>query len=865
MPHKMKLISGFLTFFFIIISAYQTTIKAQIEDDFNDGNHTQDRVWSGDVEHFEVDDQDRLHLSAPYQAGNSALWTESDLVEEVTWQFMVMLDFNPSSANYLDVFLTSNSRDPAQAQGFFVRIGDTQDEISLYKKASNSGGQIKLIDGEDDRTDMSTVELIVKVERDAQHNWTLSSKTPASTEFIVEGSTTDATILSTSYFGLGCYYTKTRSDRFYFDDISIFGKTKSDTISPSLLEAVVKSQSQVELRFSEQVSAPDNSGGQIVHQCSMKAPEETRLLNDSTLSLIFSDPFPENEACDLYLSGIKDMAGNELDTVVQVEYVPPYQPGPYELFITEIMPDPTPNRELPESEYFELYNALNIPLEVQELTLQLGSSSIILPDFHIEPRSHLVVCPKTEEDAFNPYGNTLGIANWPTLLNRGDTVVLFNKSNVQIFEMAYDKQWYRSIDKDEGGWSLEMIDTEFACMGKENWKAAAHKTGGTPGMPNSVKASNPDRAGPEVTQAIALDEHNVIIEFNEKLHRHLPGQLLNSFERVAFTNPLRTGLKLKSKTKLKEGEGLRINVQGVRDCHGNVITDENSEVTAMLPSKSSKLDVVLNELLFDPHPGGEDFVELYNRSEKHLNVKDWSIAEVSDTSSIDKNVISEQNYLFPPRSYMLIAPDLQNVQTNYPHGDYSRVIVTDIPSMNNDEGTLLLYNSNELRLDSVHYKETFHSPVLDDTEGVSLERTTHEKLTGQKSLWESAAEQSGFATPGFENSQRNPATFSNTAIDIQPSVIGPDNDGYRDYASIMYQFEAPNHLVSIEIFDVAGMPVRKIAQNTTVPRKGLFKWDGTNASGEKVPIGHYIVMIESVTPEGDRRVFKEKIAVAAQF
>ena len=90
------------------------------------------------------------------------------------------------TTNYCDVYLVSNSSDiTAATNGYFVKIGNTADEVSLYRK--DVSGSVMLIDGTDGRLNTTAVTLRVKVTRDFDGNWTLLSDTLGGTDYFTEG------------------------------------------------------------------------------------------------------------------------------------------------------------------------------------------------------------------------------------------------------------------------------------------------------------------------------------------------------------------------------------------------------------------------------------------------------------------------------------------------------------------------------------------------------------------------------------------------------------------------------------------------------------------------------------------------------
>jgi len=81
---------------------------------------------------------------------------------------------------------------------------------------------------------------------------------------------------------------------------------------------------------------------------------------------------------------------------------------------------------------------------------------------------------------------------------------------------------------------------------------------------------------------------------------------------------------------------------------------------------------------------------------------------------------------------------------------------TGLPGLPDDEGSVAVVNSTGHVIDFFYYNRNFHSKMIRDEEGVSLERISFSNPTNDDQNWKSASAQSGFATPGLLNSNSRP-------------------------------------------------------------------------------------------------------------
>jgi hypothetical protein len=177
-------------------------------------------------------------------------------------------------------------------------------------------------------------------------------------------------------------------------------------------------------------------------------------------------------------------------------------------------------------------------------------------------------------------------------------------------------------------------------------------------------------------------------------------------------------------------------------------------------------DLVINEVLFNPHPGGEDFVEIYNTSENEFPIGKLFLASRDSKNQLTQIYsLSGKNYLLAPKSYLAVTKDTNAVFPYY-FIDCPECFqqVAKMPSYNNDEDYVVLLNENMEIIDELFYTEKLHHPLFADVNGVSLERISVNESTNLPQNWASASTQAGYATPGYKNSQAGTSKFSNQRL-----------------------------------------------------------------------------------------------------
>ncbi len=298
--------------------------------------------------------------------------------------------------------------------------------------------------------------------------------------------------------------------------------------------------------------------------------------------------------------------------------------------------------------------------------------------------------------------------------------------------------------------------------------------------------------------------------------------------------PLFTEVMLKLPSALHSRIVYQLTVKNVSDCSGNSPGILNkAKVGFPLPADS--FDIVFNEVLFNPKPGGYDYIELYNRSDKVIDLKQLYLANRNSTGSLSNTrQVNLASYLFFPGEYIVITENKKWLPENYPVKDYSRIIeIAALPSLPDDKGIIVLTNLQGDIVEELHYDESWHFALIDNKDGVALERINYNQ-PNEKSNWTSAASTAGYGTPAAQNSQFRADLQAQGFITILTPVFSPDNDGIDDFANIKYPMTEPGYVANITVFDINGRPVRYLAKNATLALNGYFRWDGLDDNLNKL-------------------------------
>ncbi|RYZ23426.1 MAG: hypothetical protein EOO16_04960 [Chitinophagaceae bacterium] len=839
--------------------------RAQLTEAFADSNFTAAPAWSGTPGAWTVNAALQLQSTHPLPNSSFYLATPLPLAGDLQWELWLRLAFGTSSANYTDVWLLSASADPAAPgnTGYFVRIGGTQDEVALYRK--DPAAAVKIIDGADGLTAGSDNQLRIRVTRTgAQFRL---QRAAAMGSFITEGTATDAAYASGSWFALQARQsTSSFFGKHFFDDIRILPFV-ADTDAPRILSVRALSDTTADLRFNEPVLPADAAVA-----ASYRIGGETALAaatdpaDPALVHLRFATRFPQGQTILLTAVNMHDEWGNLLlrDTGSFIWYTA--RRG--DVLLHEFMADPEPSAGLPATEWVELRNVCPYPVALQGWHFSAGGDrSAPLPDILLAPDSFLLLAPASAAARLLSYGAVAGLAPFPSIDNSGDTLALLSAEGKVIHAVAWDRSWYRNNIKEEGGWSLELVDARNACGGAGNWKASANTQGGTPGHPNSVAAINPDTDPPSLLRTWMIDSLQLVAVFNEPLDSSTAAAATYTLSNgIAITEavpvgPLFVEVRLLLSRPLEAGDVSRLTVDGASDCSGNAVGPHNSAGVGM-PVAPAAGKVVINEILYQPNTGGAEWVELYNYGTAPIDLSQCLLAG-RNSSGVLTNAkrLRARPWLLFPGAYAVLTGDAAAVVQQYavarPDGLLEQA---GLPALPDDGGAVVLLDAAGNVLDEVRYDPDWHYPLLHEPRGVSLERISATAPAQDPHNWHSAAQPAGYATPTARNSQHRDGGGGD-GIEINPRVFSPDGDGMDDLVFVEYALEENGYMANVHLYDAGGRLLRRLVRNALMGRSGRWHWDGTDENGRAAVPGVYIALIELFRPDGKREVVKKSFAL----
>lgn len=596
--------------------------------------------------------------------------------------------------------------------------------------------------------------------------------------------------------------------------------------------------------------------------------------NDSLL-ILFNNSLINRQNYTLQIDSAFDCSMNKIadNTAIIFTYIPIEAAQQNDIIITEISPNPKPNMALPDAEYMELFNRSSNIISLNNLKIKSGSTITSIGNIQLYPDSFLVICDDSKFSLFSTFKNVVAVTSFPTL-SLDDEVILLNETNHIIHQIAYKQSWYNNNVKADGGWSLEMIDAKNPCGTASNWTASKNANGGTIGKQNSVKGINEDKLKPILTRVYPINANRLEVIFNETVDSNMAcspntiliNPIISGNYKYSFSDDFFKHLIIDFEDSIKQNVVYTLRVNDLLDCADNVLT-ASSFLDFGLTKPADTNDIAINEILFNPRTDGVDFIEIYNKTNQFLDVRNLWIGNRSSDNLIDNFYpLADSGYMLLPNNYYVITTNSEIIKQQYFVQNSNNFIeINSLPSMNDDEGTLVLFSKPETIFDELKYDDKMHFSLIDNKEGVSLERIDFNRKTNDRSNWTSAASTNNFSTPTYKNSQYLKTNTNVQVLNIEPEVFTPNNDGVNDLVNFSYQFNKNNFTANLNIYNSNGNLVKMLLNNAPLGTEGVISWNGLSDKNQLLPVGIYVVNFEYFNTDGTTDSMKKTVVIGKSY
>jgi hypothetical protein len=160
-------------------------------------------------------------------------------------------------------------------------------------------------------------------------------------------------------------------------------------------------------------------------------------------------------------------------------------------------------------------------------------------------------------------------------------------------------------------------------------------------------------------------------------------------------------------------------------------------------------DVIISEFFPDPTPvlglPDEEYVEIYNRSNKFIDLNDWEISDNTSSSGI------LPAYILYPGEYLILAPS--SAEEKY--AEFGEVLIPSAwRAFNNSSDSVVIKSTRGIQIDGLGYDLSWYQDEEKSEGGYSIEIINPSLRCFDQNNWRASDANAG-GTPGSENSIKN--------------------------------------------------------------------------------------------------------------
>lgn len=532
--------------------------------------------------------------------------------------------------------------------------------------------------------------------------------------------------------------------------------------------------------------------------------------------------------------------------------------------VNEFLPVPEGN----EPEWIEIYNNSDSTFTFSKTYIADATSSKLLPEFKLKSKNYAVITKDTailKQIRTIPDSTILIQLTLPTLNNTYDNIIL------KSAEQVYDSIYYH-ISFGENGKSFERINPDEPALSKTNLKSSINIDGATCGFVNSHYIYSKDLKIENFSRIPKSD--SIIFEILNTGKQKIENFELQFFIDVdndkLFTNDELFLINNYSLFDLSENK-LTMNLRDIDNCpiidnyldvmavilSPDDLNRSNDTLRAELYFSSNQNSIIINEIMYDVEDEIAEFIELYNRSEKSVNLRNSELKD--ENTKLKKGVFIDKDIIVEPNNFLLVAWD-SLFFVNHPELKNSKnVYISKNSSFNlNQSGDFVaLVDANGYYFDSLTYSDKWHTLQI-DTKNTSLERINYFTSSEISSSWATCIDLNK-STPANKNSVF--AEISNgEGITCSPNPFLP-NSSDKPFCIIGYKLPFEIATLTLSIYDTQGKKIVDVANGINSKKIGSLVWDGKNSDGFNLSSGRYVILLNAYDNNSNESYSDTKIVV----
>jgi hypothetical protein len=501
--------------------------------------------------------------------------------------------------------------------------------------------------------------------------------------------------------------------------------------------------------------------------------------------------------------------------------------------ITELSPTPPAG----EPEWVECVNATARRIDLDGWMICDERSCVPLPSGTVAPGSTVVFtrdASALRESRWIPGAVEVVEVALPSLNNTSDRITLVDPSGAVMDAVTYD------VRRHVKGRSIERTGQEDArgVSYADAWATCQDRDSATCGRANSVIVRDRDLRVASIT---ALDRSVDVQVVNQGRRAEGGVRFTLSIGSHVFTRTvdlLEPQMPWTMSVRLADldPEPAVTSVQALAVVHVRDDRPENDTAAMVLMLPPAPGGLVVNEVMFDPLAGRCDWVEIMNRTTDTVDLDGWVITDAaSDAVTITGPARVAPGALFVVASDTSIAADVPPERWT---------VTRPMLRINATEDLLVLRTPSGFAADSLRVDADDHHPHLPSARGTSLEKR-HPGLPGtDPSSWTSSAEITG-SSPGMPNSVLR-APSEHGTMRAHPSVLSSDPARRMAGTEVTWRIPFLQAVARVSVVTPDGRFVRDLVREAFIGAEGGVAWDGADGSGQRVPPGPYVVVLECV-------------------